>query len=407
MNDLPVDNLLSVDQAIAILDAVPLEARVITSPLDDALGHRLAEDIFSDGDYPPFDKALMDGFAVRSADATSAGIGLNVVDTIAAGIVGQRTIGTGETAAIMTGAPIPTGADAVIPIEQTARDGHRVTLHKSVKPNQSVAKRGSDTPAGKLLLEKGITLGPAHIGVAATVGKSSIAIYAAPSVALLATGDELVEIDQVPTGSQIRNSNIHMMRALLTKLGCSVRLLGIARDNRDLIRCAIRDGLRDDALFITGGMSMGERDYVPELLRELGMSLTISKLRIKPGKPFVFATGKHAIHPSGNPAMVFGLPGNPVSAFVCTIRLASGILSRLGGKNAPVIYEAIISNAIAENGLRETYLPAVLVGSTVEPLNSNGSADLFTLARASAFIIRPENAPAASAGDLVRIINLP
>jgi len=407
MSDLPVDTLLTVDQAIAILDAVPIQPRIVQLPLADALGLRLAEDIISDSDYPPFDKAIMDGFAVRSADASAAGVSLIVRGSIAAGQIGQP-IGMGEAAAIMTGAPLPPGANAVVPVEQTSRDGNRVILNKPVKPGQSVARRGSDTSMGRLLLSKGTLLGPAQIGVAATVGKSSVAIYAAPSVSLLATGDELVEIDQIPTGSQIRNSNLHMLSALLRKLGCKVRELEIARDHPDEIRAAIGDGLREDALFITGGMSMGEHDYVPRLLGELGMDLRISKLRIKPGKPFVFAIGQHPNSVSANPAMVFGLPGNPVSAFVCTLRLANRILARLSGGNPePQIDNLKSIGDLPANGPRETYLPAFRTLDQVELLNSNGSADLFTLGRANALIIREENASPASAGAMVRVINLP
>jgi molybdopterin molybdotransferase len=408
MSELPVDTLLTVDQAIAILDAVALEPRVIQSPLMDALGHRLAEDIFSDRDYPPFDKAVMDGFAVRSADALSSGVSLNVIETIAAGQSSDRPMSPGEAVAIMTGAPLPAGADAVIPVEQTSRDGNRVTLKIAVKPNQAIARRGSDTPDNRLLLAKGTILGPAQIGVAATVGKSKIAIYAAPSVALLATGDELIPIDQIPTGAQIRNSNNFMMQALLQKLGCKVIELGVAKDNPDTIRTAIQTGLQHDTLFITGGMSMGEHDYVPGLLRELGLTLHISKLRIKPGKPFAFALGKHPNAVAKNPAMVFGLPGNPLSAYVCTLVLANRILTRLtGGTPDSQVNLCKTLTGLPANGPRQSYVPAVRSGEAVQILPSNGSADLFTLGLANALIVRDENMPTTPIGNLVNVINLP
>ena len=192
-----------------------------------------------------------------------------------------------------------------------------------------------------------------------------------------------------------------MMVALLQRLRCVVRDLGIVRDDRSTLRTAIESGLESDALFITGGMSMGERDYVPGLLGELGLELKISKLRIKPGKPFVFATGS-------NSRMVFGLPGNPVSAFVCTVRLASRILARLaGGSIEMMLANAAVSDEMPANGPREFYIPAQLTSGIVTPLRPNGSADLFTLALANALIVRPENAPALVVGDGVMVIPVP
>jgi molybdopterin molybdotransferase len=198
-----------------------------------------------------------------------------------------------------------------------------------------------------------------------------------------------------------------MMRALLQKLGCEVTELGIARDNPDAICSAIQTGLHHDALFITGGMSMGEHDYVPHLLRELGLDLKISKLRIKPGKPFAFATGQHSNSSSRNPAMVFGLPGNPVSAYVCTFILAGRIIYRLGGgtTDSQVQFCKTLSELPA-NGPRQNYLPANRTGETVQILPANGSADLFTLGRANALIVRDEKSPVTPIGNPVRVINL-
>jgi molybdopterin molybdotransferase len=401
MSDLPVDQLLTVDQAIAILDAAQVQPRVVKLPLLQATGLRLAEDVFADRDYPPFDKAVMDGFAVRAGDATVAGAELNVVDTIAAGQVGQRPIVAGEAAAIMTGAPLPFGADAVVPVERTSRNGSKIVLHQIATAGQSIARTGTDSSAGKRLLAKGTVLGPAQLGVAATVGLINPAVYDAPSVSILSTGDELIAIDQAPGGAQIRNSNSVMMHALLKKLGCRVHDLGIARDDPARIRLAIEEGLQSDALFITGGMSMGEHDYVPRILREIGLTLLISKLRIKPGKPFVFAANDAG-------QRVFGLPGNPVSAYVCTLRLASRVLVRLGGgrPDGDVSY-ARLATALPGNGPREFYLPAHRTGDAVHPLHPNGSADLFTLALANCLILRSESAPLAIPGEEVVVIDMP
>lgn len=400
MSELPVNDLISVDEAIAILDAVPIQPQVVQMPLMEAMDLHVAEDIFADRDYPPFDKAVMDGFAIRAGASTR----FTVIETVAAGQMSQQSIDAAQAMAIMTGAPIPEGADAVVPIEWTTRLGDQVTLHRAVKSNHAIARRGSDTQKNQLLIAKGTPMGAAQIAVAASVGKSILQVNRAPRVSLLATGDELVGIDQNPTGSQIRNSNGPMMIALLGRLGCEVKDLGIVRDDRDAMRSAIETGLQSDALFITGGMSMGERDYVPGLLRELGLDLKISKLRIKPGKPFVFAEGR--AEGRANPPMVFGLPGNPVSAFVCTLRLANRVLARLGGGHLEELTVlATLTGAMAANGPREFHIPAKLFNNRVTPLQPNGSADLFTLAVANALIIRHENAPSAAVGDGVKVIS--
>jgi molybdopterin molybdotransferase len=397
-----MDQLITVHQAIEILDNTPVTPRALRLPLSKAIGLRLAEEILSDRDYPPFDKSVMDGFAVRSIDTTSP-VTLRIIETISAGTTGKQKLGPGEAAAIMTGAPLPVGADAVIPVEDTTRQGDRVTLNVPAKAGFSIAKRGSDIESSRIVLPHGIRLGPAQAAVAASVGAATVSVYARPRVALLSTGDELIEIDQPPTGSQIRNSNSFMMVALLEQLGCEVHNLGIVRDDPALIKEALTRGLQSDALFVTGGMSMGERDYVPRLLRDLGLEMRITKLRIKPGKPFVFATKTE----SNLRKYAFGLPGNPVSAFVCTVRLAARLLSRMaGGPPNPQVTQAPLAAPLPANGPREFYQPAIHDGSALKPLPWKGSADIYTLAAANALLIRPENAPPVSVGESVSFLPL-
>ena len=405
MTDPPVNDLVGVADAIRVLDATAVVPRSVRLPLADAVGLRLAFDLTADRDHPPFDKAVMDGYAVRAVDVF-AGTTLRRVDTVAAGRVGNRTIGPGEAVAIMTGAPLPPGADAVVPVEQTSRDGDRVTFAAAVRPGHSIASRGSDVTAGTIVLPAGTRLGPAQIAVAASVGAAVVSVYDRPTVAVLSTGDELIDVGLTPTGAQIRNSNGAMLIALLGRLGCDVNNIGTCGDDPDDLRAALTCGLRADALFVTGGMSMGERDHVPRLLRELGLDLRVSKLRIKPGKPFVFATeaGGSA---AGSARMAFGLPGNPVSVYVCTVRLAARVLRRMAGGPAEAgLVDARLATPLPPNGPREFYLPAKWDGSAVTPLGWKGSADLFTLAHANALVIRPEDAPAAAVGDVVRIVAL-
>jgi molybdopterin molybdotransferase len=401
MSEPDVSQLLSVAEAIAIIDAVEVTPRVVEVPLDRADGFRLAREIVADRDYPPFDKSLMDGYAVRCADVATTPVELRVAGEIPAGSEAARGLAPQEAIAIMTGAPLPDGADGVVPVEDTERVGDRVRIHRGTSPGRFIAKTGSDVRAGAVVLEKGTTLGPAQLAVAASVGAARVSAFAKPQVAILATGDELVPFDQPPSGAQIRNSNSIMLVALLRRLRCDVTDLGNVRDDPKLVRDALQNGMTFDVLFVTGGMSMGQYDYVPRTLIELGADLKITKLRIKPGKPFVFAT-------HGTPMRyVFGLPGNPVSGFVCTVRLASRLLARLSGGIAQErLVDAKLANPLAANGPREFYQPVFLDAGMVTPLQWKSSADIYSLARANALLARAENEPALAAGASVRVIEL-
>lgn len=414
MGEPDVSNLLSVLQAIRIIDQAPVKPRVIRVPLAAADGLRLAADLTSDRDYPPFHKSQMDGFAVRPNDVSNTPVDLKVVGEIPAGKLPDREVGPGETMAIMTGAPLPAGATGVVPVEDVERiDPDTVRILHGDAPARFVAPIGSDCPAGQVVLRAGMIIGPAQIAVAATIGAAELDVFAAPRVAVLATGDELVGLDQHPGPSQIRNSNNPMLVSILRRLGCEVIDLGTVRDNPDLIRDALRRGLEHDALFVTGGMSMGEYDYVPRILKELGCDLKVTKLRIKPGKPFVFAM---TADPA--PRFVFGLPGNPVSAFVCTIRLASRLLARMGGGKVEERWlTGRLDSGMPANGPREFYHPAVRAVApgrdsshaefaNITPLKWKGSADLFTLARANVLLVRPENDPTIPKGTIIRVLEI-
>jgi molybdopterin molybdotransferase len=404
MSEPDVSNLISVARAIEIIDAVRVSPRGVRKKLTDALGLHLAQDIVADRDAPPFDKSLMDGFAVRCADVGHAGIELKIVDEIPAGRSSDRALGSGEAMAIMTGAPIPVGADGVVPVEDTQRTGDRVRINVVPAPGRFIARRASDCTAGSIVLARGVKLGAAQIAVAASVGASEVDVFARPRVGVLSTGDEIVAIDQTPGAAQIRNSNSPMLLALLSRLSCDVADLGTMRDDAQAIRDAIARGIGFDALFVSGGMSMGEYDLVPKVLASLGARVLITKLRIKPGKPFVYAqidAGERACH-------VFGLPGNPVSGFICALRLASRLLSRLaGGQPEEKWIHATLASALPANGPREFYQPAIQRDGNVTPLTWKGSADIFTLARANALLVRAENEPELPAGASVRLLEIP
>lgn len=437
-----VSALLTVRQAIDILDAEAVVPRVVRVPLSAARGLRLAGDVVADRDYPPFDKALMDGYAVLAADVRAVPAELPVVGEVPAGMPAPRGIGPGEAMAVMTGAPLPPGAEAVVPVEQTQEIDDpedvrgRVRVLKGVAAGYAVARRASDVSAGQIVLTAGAILEAPAMAVAAGVGAAEVDVYARPRVAVLGTGDELVPFGERPAEWQIRNSNNVMLVALLERLGCEVTDLGVAKDDPAAIREAVGRGLAYDALFVTGGMSMGAYDYVPATLTDLGVELKITKVRVKPGKPFVFgvARGPSSVVSSGgaaspttdhgswttdsSPRFVFGLPGNPVSAFVCTLRLASRVLARMaGGVPAERWLTGRLENGLPVNGPREFYQPVlrkVPAGiksaqneiPAVEALSWRGSADVFTLARANGLLVRAENDPALPKGTMVRVLEI-
>lgn len=416
MSDPDVSGLLSVQQAIRILDSVAVASRRMRVLLNRADGMRLASPILTDRDYPPFDKSQMDGYAVRRADVAGASAELQVAGEVAAGQQPERALEPGQALAIMTGAPMPTGAEGVIPVEDVEKLGDsRIRIARSEgDPARFIARRGSDCRSGQVVLPEGIRLGPAQIAVAASVGAIEVDVFSPPRVAVLATGDELVPAEAEPGPSQIRNSNSPMLVSLLKQMGCEVCDLGIVPDNPDSIREALERGLGYDALFVSGGMSMGEYDYVPRVLRELGVDLKVTKLRIKPGKPFVFGVREG----EGGTRFAFGLPGNPVSGFVCTVRLASRVLARLsGGVPAERWVSGKLDSGMPANGPREFYQPArrnITAGrdsshaqlATITPLKWKGSADLFTLAQANVLLVRPENDPTLPIGTVVRVLEI-
>ncbi|MGN6625810.1 MAG: molybdopterin molybdotransferase MoeA [Tepidisphaeraceae bacterium] len=400
MSELPTEQLLSVDEAIQIIDAAEVTVRDEAVALSQADGRVLAEEIRADRDYPPFDKSLMDGFAVRAADVVMPGVRLRSIGESSAGRPAAAALGPGECVAIMTGAPLPAGADAVVPIERVTIEGDEVRINVPISSGQSVSRRGSEARAGDPLLRVGRILGPVQLGVCAQVGKAEVRVAVRPRVGVLSSGNEIVDYATTPTGAEIRNSNSPMLMSLVRRFACEAVDLGHVSDDTEQIARAIQES-RVDIVLITGGMSMGAYDYTPGVLRDLGYTLKIQKVKIKPGKPFVMAMRDAA------PRFVFGLPGNPVSAFVCTVRFVARLFRRMEAKQAePRWISATLAAALPRNGPRETYLPIVFTWGDAHPLALNSSGDLFTLARANTLIRRQADADPLPAGSSVRLLEI-
>jgi molybdopterin molybdotransferase len=409
MSQASLDKLMTVAEAIGRIDRTPVPQRTERLSLPDARGRTLAQEIRADRDAPPFDRSLMDGFAVHIADVSQPPVELRLAGEIPAGRAAERALQPGEAMKIMTGAPLPPGADGVVPVEEVEGGSFNtsgaVRILRAPDPRRYISRRGSDCRAGEVVLSRGTRLTPAAIGVAASVGAAEVSVFARPSVSILTTGDEIVGIGQTPTGAQIRNSNGAMLVALCESMGCRIDHIAHASDDPRAIRDALDRSADSDIVFVTGGMSMGEFDYVPGVLRDAGFAMHIAKLRIKPGKPFVFATrGDDA----ATMKYVFGLPGNPVSGFVCTVRLASRLIRRMQGLSPePAWRSGRIESPVGANGGREFYQPVRMEDDRIIPLGWKGSADVYTLARASGLLIREANAPELPAGSIVRVMEVP
>jgi len=366
------------------------------------LGRVVAANVRSDIDSPPYAKSIMDGYAVRSDDAATT---LTVVEEVAAGRMPTRTVGPGQAARVMTGAPIPDGADAVIPHEETKLNGDRVEIRRPVVKGKFILPRAKEMRAGEVVIPAGTKLTPAAFGLLASVGRTEVQVYPAPRLAIISTGDELVEPPARPGPGQIRNSNGPMLAVLTARAGAEARYLGIARDDKAGLEKLVRDGLeRSNVLVLSGGVSAGKYDFVPDVLRESGVEAHFHKVRVKPGKPLLFGTR--------GDTLVFGLPGNPVSSFVGFELFVRPALRKMGGEAIPgptFVPVPLAEELKAEND-RPTYAPATLKwtseGLRVSPAGWFGSADLRGLLNTDALISLPTGAVSYAMGFSVPTLPL-
>jgi len=405
--------MLTVDQAWEQIcqTVTPREPQLRELPV--AAGHVLAEDVVSAVDSPPFDKALMDGYAVRFADLADVPVDLRVVEEVTAGRTPQKPVGPGEATRIMTGAPLPDGADVVVRIEDTAFDDDSGQVTITVAPGESganLARRGSAMRAGEPVLTAGRVLRAPEIGLLAELGQAQVPVRPCPEIAVLATGDELVPYSQDPGDGQIRNSNEPMLAVQIAQAGATARPLGIARDNRDDLLAAVRTGLESDILCLSGGVSAGKLDLVPSVLEEAGVREVFHKVAVKPGKPLWFGVLDAERTPDGRPRFIFGLPGNPVSSMVCFELFVRMAVRRLQGDagTSPCSLPAAIVEPFQTRGDRRTFLPVRLSvtagGLEAIPVPWQGSFDLRATVDADGLLDVPPGDQEFHIGDSVHVI---
>lgn len=396
--------LIDVNEARRVLLREVHPGPVVRAPLTDALHRTLAEAVQTDMDAPPFDRALMDGYAVRSHDTATAPVSLSVLGSIPAGVVIERTLGPGEAFQINTGAPLPPGADAVVRGEDTALEGDRVRIHASVPPGQFITPRGSYLRAGDIVAAAGTLLTPGALSAVAAAGAIEVTTYRRPTVAIVSTGDELVEPGETLRPGQIRNSNALLLESLARASHVDVVALGRVADDRSALRERLSEALRHDVACVTGGVSMGAYDFVPGVLRDLGVAFHIEKMAIKPGRPTMFGTTEGR-------GLVFALPGNPVSAYVGFELLVRPALAMLQGRpcHSPMLVRATLVGKIGAGGARHAFIPARLRVNasgqwTAEATPWSGSGDVFGLVGAAGLISRPPGSPDVVDGNDVDVI---
>jgi molybdopterin molybdotransferase len=400
----------TVEQQAALVRPVGTESVGLPS----AARRVLAEAITADRDLPPFPRSTRDGYAVRSVDVAHVPATLEVIAEIKAG---EKTanlpanIGTGQTAAIMTGAPVPDGADAVVMVEYSSVRGKRVEISRSIQPGENVVPRGAEARSHSVLVEQGRCLNDAAIALAASAGKSELSVYKRPRVAILTTGDEIVDVDTVPGATEIRNSNSYSLAVQIREAGGDPVTLPIAPDEPKQLRDLIEQGLGADLLLMTGGVSMGRYDLVEQVLSELQADFLFTGAQIQPGRPVVFGKCGARVPEREKPAKYFfGLPGNPVSTMVTFELFARPMLEGLAGmspRKLVFVYVRLKSEIKVKPGLKR-FLPAILSGefenTQVELVAWQGSGDIAAAARANCYIVIPPDREIMRACEFVPIM---
>ena len=370
---------------------MPAESIAVPS----AAGRWLAEPITADRDYPPFPRSARDGFAVRAADLPGS---LEIIGEVRAGERFPGAIQKSQAVEIMTGAPLPDGADAVVMIEHVRREGDRVHIGRPAKSGDNFNPRGVEAKQGEVILSPGHKLDYASIALLISVGRSSVRVHKQPRVAIIATGDEIVELDQTPLDFQIRNSNSFSLAAQVERAGGVPNILPIARDNAESTRAAVAEGVKSDLLLLSGGVSAGKYDIVEPVLAEFGAEFFFDRVLIQPGAPLVFGRAQDKFF--------FGLPGNPGSTMITFEVFARLAIEKMQGcpePHVPLLRARLTEPFRQKTGLTR-FLPARLSADGITPMKAHGSGDVVALANASAYLVTEPDREEWAAGDDIRVL---
>lgn len=402
--------MISVAEAIQIVKERTTTLPSELVPLNHALGRVLAKDVLADSDLPPFDRSQMDGYAVRAKETENAPVRLRIAGESAAGKGWHHEMHEGEAVRIMTGAPVPAGADSVQQVELTheLKDGTVVEILQSVEVGKSIVKRGSEVNEGQMVIPAGTTINAAMTAVLAAFGYAEVRVVSKPRLAMMATGSELVSIDQVPARDQIRDSNNYSIAAYAELAGATVTRLPLTGDDTASLKHRIaRAAESSDVVITSGGVSVGVYDFTKAALKELGAEFFFERVALRPGKPTVFAR-------LPDNTLIFGLPGNPVSVSVTFNLFARTALRTMQGAVDPMLPKetARLARSLKGNAQRESYLPAQLTtnddGELIAfPLKWGGSSDFVAFALATALIVIPAGVTIVEAESTVRILRLP
>ncbi|HTT75511.1 MAG TPA: gephyrin-like molybdotransferase Glp [Candidatus Binataceae bacterium] len=400
--------MISADEALKIVVSNVYRLGIERVPILHAMNRVLAEEIRSPRDIPGFDNSAMDGYAVRAADIIAASetrpVRLKVIGTLAAGMMPQATVNAGTAVRTMTGAPLSPGADAIVQVERTRAEGDLVEILASAEPGAFVRPRGEDLHAGELVMASGKRVTPADIGTLASLNRAMVDLYRQPRVAIVVTGDELVDVDQIPTGAQVVNSSAYALASGIVDAGGQASILKVARDTVEEVRERLSEALAFDVVLSTGGVSVGQFDHVKGVMDELGMRQHFHGVAQKPGRPLKFGTI------SGRP--VFGLPGNPVSTLVCFYLYVRPALLKMAGRDElglPRVMVRCAARIRVANNLTE-FVRVKLERRNGElfamPAGNQSSGVLSSLSRADGLLIGPAARSELLEGDQATVLML-
>jgi molybdopterin molybdotransferase len=400
--------MISADQALEIVLENVAALGVERTPILDAVGRVLAEEIRSPRDIPGFDNSAMDGYAVQAADIAGASeaipVRLRVVETIGAGQMPTRRLSPGEATRTMTGAPLADGADTIVQVERTRSIGDAVEILASAPERAFIRPRGEDLRAGELVIAAGKILSASDIGMLASVNRAMVEVVRRPRVAIVSTGDELVDVDESPTGAQVVNSSAYALAGAIREAGGEPTILKVARDTREEIRARLDEAMQFDAALSTGGVSVGQFDHVKGALDELGMRQLFHGVAQKPGRPLKFGTVGYR--------PIFGLPGNPVSTMVCFYLYARPALLKMAGRRT-VGLPRVPARCAADIKLSKDLTEFVRVklvrdseGFVASPTGNQGSGILSSLSRADGLLIGPAAETLLKAGAQATVLLL-